>query len=163
MPNAKCTRKRCIHMHIRSNIYFTSNYQNNLLSQKFVPEGFRLSTHRGRVTHTCIDKLAIIGSDHSLWPSQCQAIIWTNAGILLIRTTWTNFSEILGVNQTFSFKKMQVKMSSAKGRQFCLGFNVLMTAKWPQTHSIHMTLVLQTTVGSVSIYSKKDRGDGSAA
>ena len=31
-----------------------------------------------------INKLTIIGSDNGLLPSQRQAIIWTNAGILLI-------------------------------------------------------------------------------
>ena len=50
-----------------------------------------------------------------------QAIIWTNAGILLIRRLGTNFSEILSEIHTFSLKKMSLKMSSAKWRQFCLG------------------------------------------
>ena len=35
-----------------------------------------------------------------------QAIIWTNAGILLIGTLGTNFSKILIEILTFSFKKM---------------------------------------------------------
>ena len=51
-------------------------------------------THWGRVTHMCISKLTIIGSDIGLLPGQCQAIIWTNAGILLIGPLGTNFSEI---------------------------------------------------------------------
>ena len=37
----------------------------------------------------------IIGSDNGLLPGWCQAIIWTNAGILLIQSLGTNFSEIL--------------------------------------------------------------------
>ena len=41
-------------------------------------------THWGRVTHICIDNLTIIGSDNGLSPGRRQAIIWTNAGILLI-------------------------------------------------------------------------------
>ena len=52
-------------------------------------------THRGRVTHICVNKLTIIGSDNGLWPGRRQAIIWTNAGILLIVPLGTNFSEIL--------------------------------------------------------------------
>ena len=40
-------------------------------------------------------KLTIIGSDNGLSPGRRQAIIWTNAGILLIRTLRTNFSELL--------------------------------------------------------------------
>ena len=34
--------------------------------------------HRGRVTHICVNKLAIIGSDNGLSPGRRQAIIWTN-------------------------------------------------------------------------------------
>ena len=41
-------------------------------------------THRGRVTHICVGNLTIIGSDNGLSPGRRQAIIWTNAGILLI-------------------------------------------------------------------------------
>ena len=69
--------------------------------------------------------MTIIGSDNGLSPGRCQAIIWTNAGILLIRTIGTNFSEIVIEIQTFSLKKMRLKMSSAKRRPFCLGLNVL--------------------------------------
>ena len=36
------------------------------------------------MTHTCITKLTIIGSDNGLSPGRRQAIVWTNAGILLI-------------------------------------------------------------------------------
>ena len=82
-------------------------------------------THWGRVTHISVGKLTIIGSDNGLSPGRRQAIIWTNAGILLIRPLGTNFSEILIGVQTFSFKKMHLKMSSAKWRPFCPGLNVL--------------------------------------
>ena len=41
-------------------------------------------THWGRATHICVGKLTIIGSDNGLSPGRSQAIIWTNAGILLI-------------------------------------------------------------------------------
>ena len=50
------------------------------LDEKFI------STHCGRDTHKCFNKLTIIGSDYGLLSGWCQAIIWTNAGILLIRT-----------------------------------------------------------------------------
>ena len=49
-------------------------------------------------------------------PDRRQAIIWTNAGILLIELLWTNFSEILIEIYKFAFKKMQLKMPSAKMR-----------------------------------------------
>ena len=56
--------------------------------QKFhsnLPDANEL-THRGRVTHIGVSKLTIIGSDNGLSPDRRQAIIWTNAGILLIRS-----------------------------------------------------------------------------
>ena len=75
--------------------------------------------------HICVGKLTIIGSDNGLSPEQRQAIIWTNAGILLIGPLGTNFSEILIEIQTFSLKKILLKMSSAKCFSFRLGLNVL--------------------------------------
>ena len=78
-----------------------------------------------RVTHICVRKLATIASDNGLSPSRRQAIIWTNAGILLIGPLWTNFSEILIEIPTVSLKKMHLKMSSGKWRPSCLGLNVL--------------------------------------
>ena len=77
------------------------------------------------MTHICVGKLTILGSDNGLSPGRRQAIIWTNAGILLIGPLGTNFSEILIGILTFSFKKMRLKMSSVKWRPFCLGLNVL--------------------------------------
>ena len=66
------------------------------------------------MTHIYVSKLTIIGSDNGLSPDRRQAIILTNAGILLIRTLGTNFSEILNEIHAFSFKKMHLKVSSAK-------------------------------------------------
>ena len=83
-------------------------------------------THWGRVTHICVGKLTIIGSDNALSPGRRQAIIWTNAGLLSIGPLRTYFSENLIKIQQFSLKKMHVKMSSAKCRPSCLGLNVLM-------------------------------------
>ena len=82
-------------------------------------------THWGRVTHICVSKPTIIGSDNGVSPGRRQAIIWTNDGILLIGPLGTNFSEILIEIYTFSFNKMHLKMSSGKWRPFCLGLNVL--------------------------------------
>ena len=82
-------------------------------------------THWGRVTHICVSKLTIIGSDDGLPPGRRQAIIWTNDGILLSGRSGTNFSEMLITIQTLSFTKMHLDMSSWKWRPFCLGLNVL--------------------------------------
>ena len=89
---------------------------------------FAVLTHWGRVTHICVSKLTIIGPHNGLSPDRRQAIIWTNAGILLIGPLGTNFSEILIEILTFSFEKSSLKVSSAKRRPFCLGLNVLMHA-----------------------------------
>ena len=77
------------------------------------------------MTHICVGNLTIIGPDNGLSPGRRQAIIWTNAGILLIGPRGTNFSEILIGIHTFSFKKIHLNMSSAKWRPFCFSLNVL--------------------------------------
>ena len=68
--------------------------------------------------HICVSKLTIIGLDNGLSPDWRQAIIWINAGILLIGPVGTNFSEILIEIQIFSFKKMYLKMLFTKWRPF---------------------------------------------
>ena len=84
--------------------------------------GLHVITHWGRVTHICVSDLTSIGSDNGL---SCQVIIRTNAGILLIRPLGTNFREFLVKILIFSFKKIRLKVSSAKRRPFCRGPNVL--------------------------------------
>ena len=79
---------------------------------QFMP--FMLLTQWGRVTQICVSKLTIIGSDNGWSPGRRQVIIWTSAGILLIISLGTNFSEISIGIQTFSFKRMHFKTSSAK-------------------------------------------------
>ena len=71
-------------------------------------------THWGRVTHICVGKITILGSDNGLSPGWRQAIIWTNPGILLIGPLGTNFGEISIGIQTFSFDKVHLQMSFAK-------------------------------------------------
>ena len=77
------------------------------------------------MTPICVGKLTIIGSDNGFSPGRRQAIIWTNAGILLIWTLGTNFSQVVIEIQTFSLKKICLKMSFAKGCPFRLSLNVL--------------------------------------
>ena len=80
----------------------------------------------GWVTHICISKITIIGSDNDLSPgrhylNQCWNIVnWTPR---------TNFKEILVRIHTFLFEKIHLKMSSGKWWPFCLGLNVL--TLWP--------------------------------
>ena len=81
--------------------------------------------------HICVSKLTIIGSDNDLSAGRRQVIIWTIAGILLIQTLGTNFSEILSKTHTFSFMKMHLKMSHVKWQPLCLGLNVLYIHRVP--------------------------------
>ena len=105
-------------------------------------------THWGRVTHICVGNLTIVGSDNGLSPCRRQASFWTNAWILLIGPSWTSFSEILIGIHTFSFKKIHLKMSSAKWRPFCLGLNVLNAFCWKKIsvlmfgYDLHLCLSL---------------------
>ena len=105
-----------------------------------------LLTHWGRVTHICVSKLAIIGSDKDLSPGRGQAIIWTNAGILLIGPFGTNFSEILIEIHIFSLKKMYLKMSSEKWWPICIGLNVLNILLSASGHGTYRTCYCHTSV-----------------
>ena len=86
---------------------------------------FKVLTHWGRVTHICVSKVTIISSDNGLSPGRRQAIIWTNAGIWLIRPLETNLSEILIKIHIFSFTKIHLKMLSGKWQPSCLSLNEL--------------------------------------
>ena len=59
--------------------------EEKLESEPHLPGATEL-THWGWATHICDSKLSTIGSDNGLLPGWCQAIIWTNAGILSIGT-----------------------------------------------------------------------------
>ena len=104
------------------------------------------------MTHICVGNLIIIGSDIGLSPGRRQAIIWTNAGILLIGTLGTNFSEILIEIQTFSFKKLRLKMSSAKWRPFYLGLGrSSFEDRWSPTFDIYDILLTYPCVVMIRI------------
>ena len=102
----------------------TSSFQNDDTAFIWLNHSASLN-HWGRVTHICVSKLTIIGSDNGLSPGRRQAIIWTNVGILIIGPLGTDFNEILIEILTLSVKKMRLKVSSGKWRPFCLGLNVL--------------------------------------
>ena len=77
------------------------------------------------MTHICVGKLTLIGSDNGLSPGRRQAIIWTNSGLLLIRHLGVNFNEIQIGIQTFSLKKnafenVVCKMASILPRPQCV-------------------------------------------
>ena len=94
------------------------------------------------MTHICVSRVTIIGSDNGLSPGWRQAIIWTNAGILLTGPLGTNFSGIVIEVYIFLFKKCITKRPSAKCQPFWLCFiddvtgaqihflNLTVTSKW---------------------------------
>ena len=61
------------------------------------------------------------GSDNGLSPIRRQAIIYTNAGLLLTRPLATNFNETLIKIPNLSLTKLHLKRSSGKWRPFCPG------------------------------------------
>ena len=75
--------------------------------------------------HICVGKMIIIDSDNGLSPGRRQAIILTNAGILLIGILGTSFTETLREIHTYPVKKIHLKTLSAKWRPFCCGLNEL--------------------------------------
>ena len=75
------------------------------------------------VPHICVIELDSIGSDNGLRPGRYQAIIWTNARILLISQKGTKFIDILMKMHIFSFKIMFLKVKSGKW-QFYLDLKV---------------------------------------
>ena len=88
---------------LQTHIHRTVSNQQSLLYVPLWRSSFQVSrfplTHWDRLTNICVGKLTSIGSDNGLSPGRSQAIIWTSAE---------------------SFKKMHLKMSSAKWRPFCL-------------------------------------------
>ena len=100
----------------------------------------------------CVGKLTIFGSDNGLSPGQRQAIILTNAGILLIGPLGTNVSEILIATEAFLFKTMHLKISSAKWRPFCLGLNVLNTQFIYHSWMVNLTCSISLDTGEAQVF-----------
>ena len=82
-------------------------------------------THWGWVTHVCVSKLTIIGSDNGLSPGRRQAIIWTSAGILLIRPLGTTLQWNVNRNSNIfihenAFESVVCEMVSILSRPQCV-------------------------------------------
>ena len=69
-------------------------------------------------------------------PSNCLNQCWNTVNWTI--TSRTNFSEILIEILTFSFKKMHLKVPSAKWRPFCLGLSVTLWYTSKQVIYIHI-------------------------
>ena len=76
--------------------------------------------HWGQATHIWVSKLGHYRTfDKGLVPILCQAIIWSDV-VLSITPLGTNWSAISIKIQTFPFKKMHLKMSSANWYILCI-------------------------------------------
>ena len=143
--------------HAQLNILLTVSNKQNLVETPLVTMRWSSVlchhlTHWGRVTHICVNKLTIIGSDNSLAPVRRQAIIWTNDGISLIGPLGTNFSEMLFKIHTDSSKKMHLKMSSGKRRLFCLGLNVLVNGSRTISRSMNENYQIAWNIEKIKWY-----------
>ena len=92
---------------------------------------YRILTHWGRVTHICVSKLTIIILDNGLSPGRRQSIIWTNAGILLIRplekknVQWNLNQNSYIFIQENAFEIVVWKMSAILSRPQCVKYGCL--------------------------------------
>ena len=104
------------HIHSRKCIW-----ECNLQNVSHFVYAWKYLTHLPLVLHIYASvNWAIIGSGNGLSPIWCQAITWTNAGLLSIGLLGTNFSEFWIRILSLSCKKMNLKMLSAKCQPFCL-------------------------------------------
>ena len=92
-------------------------------------------TYWGKVTHICISKLAITGSDNGLSLELHQVIIWTNAEILLIGPLRTDFSEnLIKINTLFNnkiaFENVVWKMVAILSQPQCVNGEMESSKTW---------------------------------
>ena len=73
------------------------------------------------MTHICVSTQTSIGSDNGLSPGPRQAIIWTNAGILLIEPLGTNLDQnSYTFIQENAFEDVVWKMAAILPRPECV-------------------------------------------
>ena len=104
-------------------------------------------THWGRPTHMCVSQLTILGSDHGLSPGRRQAIIWTNAGLLLIETIvngdklqWNFIRNWYIVILDNAFENVVWKMAAILPRAQCV--NPCLWLHFCQSLSLYVSLSL---------------------
>ena len=88
------------------------------------------------MTRKCVGNLTTSGSDDGLSPDRRQAIIWTNAGILLIGPLWTSFSEIFDKNsnifiQEDAFESVVCEMAAILFRPQCVNLGLWVSKYTP--------------------------------
>ena len=67
------------------------------------------------MTHICVGNLTNIGSDHGLLPGRRQAIIWTNAGMLLFVPLGTHWNSHIFIEQN-TFKNVVCQVAAILSR-----------------------------------------------
>ena len=78
-----------------------------------------------RVTHISFSKLTIIGSGNGLSPDRHQVILWIKAGILLMWSFGTDFSEPPNRNSYIFILEDALENVVWKWQSFCVGLNML--------------------------------------
>ena len=84
-----------------------------------------LLTLWGRVTHICVSKQTIVGSENGLSPGRGQVIIWTCAGLLVIWTFGNKLQWNFNKNsyifiQENAFENVVWKMATISSRPQCV-------------------------------------------
>ena len=112
---------------LNCNIRLLQKMQFKLLSAKCWPFCLdcNVSTHWGRVTHVCVSKLTIIGSDDGFLPGRRQATISTNAGIFVNWTLRNKLQWNLDQNLYIFIQENVFENVVRKLVAICLGLNVL--------------------------------------
>ena len=94
-------------------------------------ENYTSLTHLSLIPHIyALVNWASTASGNGLSLVRCQAITWTNADLLSIGLLGTTLSENWIEILTFSFKKMWLKLLSAKWRPYCPGGDDLILPCW---------------------------------
>ena len=103
------------------------------------------------MTHICVTNLTIIGSDNGLSPGRRQAIIWTNAGILLIGPLETKFSEINSYvfMHENAFENVVCEMAAILSRPQCVKiWNPIVEISW----SLYCLILIVSLLWLISIF-----------
>ena len=121
---------------------------------RLISQGDAILTHWGRVTHICVSKLNINGSDNGLALGRRQAIVWTNAKTLLIWPFDTNFNETITEIYIFSVKKMHSKIWPGKLQPFCPGLDVLIYQRRGVVFGLYYCIINNSDISTGDLLTK---------
>ena len=98
---------------------------------------------RGRLTHIFVGNVTIIGLDNGLSPGRRQSIFLANAGILLIQSFETNFSEMFTEFIYLHSRTYLCKCRPRNGGHLASGLNVLIPAVDAVIHKLSLAFETQ--------------------